>query len=283
MPDPSTQRNAEHYDAVTDAWALVLGANFHYGYFPTPETDLSTATAGLVEALADLGPLRSGYRVLDVGCGIGTPAFHLYRRYGCRVIGISTSARGIAVARETGQEQGYGDHVQFELREAIDNRFPDCAFDVVWQMESAHLIRDKAALFAEHYRVLKPGGMLLLCDVILKKPFDIAGVYRHRKELAVLTEIFGDVKLEPIETHEIAMARAGFVESKSAEVGDRVAPTFRCWRANLKAHWREISDRLAEERALQFLRACDILEAWFAAGVLGYVLLRAQKNTEGRG
>jgi 27-O-demethylrifamycin SV methyltransferase len=69
--------NQTHYDSVTDAWTLILGENLHYGYFARGEETLAEATDALIDALASLARIDSSTVVLDVGCGIGGPAFRL--------------------------------------------------------------------------------------------------------------------------------------------------------------------------------------------------------------
>ena len=66
-----THEPGAHYDRVHRAWRLIMGEEFHYGYFATPETPLPVATAALTQKMLDLAHIGQGDRVLDIGCGTG--------------------------------------------------------------------------------------------------------------------------------------------------------------------------------------------------------------------
>ena len=128
-----------HYDNVTDAWTEFMGENFHFGYFESDDMELDRATEMLIEKMLELTDIGGESRVLDVGCGIGGPAFYIHEKYGCAIDGISTSERGIQLASSASREKGYDD-VRFKVADGIDNGFPDGTFDIVWIMEATHLI-----------------------------------------------------------------------------------------------------------------------------------------------
>src|SRR5436309_7324222 len=91
---------AAHYDRVTEAWRLLLGAELHYGYFASGAEELPVATYALTTQLIEAAQLAPGLRVLDVGCGVGEPARRLAREFGVDVLGITTSEVGVATATE---------------------------------------------------------------------------------------------------------------------------------------------------------------------------------------
>ena len=107
--------------------------------------------------------------MLDVGCGTGAPACRLARRVRRRVTGITTSAVGVEAGRVRAGAEGVADRVRFEERDGMDNGFPDASFDRTWVLESSHLMRERDRLVAECARVLRPGGRLALCDIVLRR------------------------------------------------------------------------------------------------------------------
>jgi cyclopropane fatty-acyl-phospholipid synthase-like methyltransferase len=262
--------NQIHYDNVTDAWTLILGENLHYGYFACGEETLAEATDALVDAMAALAPIDSKTVLLDVGCGIGGPAFRLHGRTGCAISGISISGRGIELARDTCRRKGLSHRIAFHRRDALDNGFSEGAFDVVWVMESSHLMRDKERLLAESHRVLRPGGRLLLCDLILKREVSLMDVYRLRSDLAVLERSFGEAKMETLDFYEAAARAAGFVEIERRDISREIRPTLDRWKENVERNRAELAAHLDEEDIENFARSCDILKELFSSELLGY-------------
>jgi SAM-dependent methyltransferase len=117
-------------------------------------------------ALAEAAAITATDRVLDVGCGIGGPARFLATRYGCRVQGIDLTPEFIDVARDLNTRVGLGNAIDLRVGNALDMPFPDGSFDVVWTQHVSMNIADKAGLYAEIGRVLKPGGRLAFFDVV---------------------------------------------------------------------------------------------------------------------
>ena len=267
-----------HYDAVTDAWTLILGDNLHYGYFADGSETLPQATDALIDAMAALAPLNRETVLLDVGCGIGNPAFHLAERTGCRISGISISGRGIEIAEQACRRRGLSERVAFHQRDALDNGFADGSFDVVWVMESSHLMRDKELLCAENYRVLRAGGTMLLCDQVLKRELSIAEIYRYRDDLARVERAFGKAKMETLDYYEATMRRQGFVEIERRDVSREALPTLEKWKENVERNRAALTAHVAQEYIDNFARSCEILKDLFARELFGYGIVKGVKG-----
>jgi ubiquinone/menaquinone biosynthesis C-methylase UbiE len=106
----------------------------------------------------------AGRRVLDIGCGIGGPAFALARKYGARVTGIDLEPQLIARATRRAAELGLSRQVEFRAVTLGPLEFPDRSFDVVFTSGALTQTEDKPGIVAECFRVLKPGGMLTCYD-----------------------------------------------------------------------------------------------------------------------
>ena len=270
--------NQAHYDSVTDAWTYVLGSNLHYGFFDPEVSSLEQATDRLVWEMADFGNVGEiGENILDVGCGIGHPAFLLHKKYGCRVTGITISARGIQLGRERAAHLGVEEAVVFKEADAQDNKLESDSFDLLWQMESSHLIHDKLRLFRENYRVLRPGGGLVLCDLFLKRTFSVADIYNYRAELAKLEGSFGKAKMATMLEYRDTLDQCGFGEIEMWDVSDQVKPTLRAWKENVDLHRHSIERFLSPGDIEDFVESCDIVEDFFARDLMGYGMIRAGK------
>lgn len=113
----------------------------------------------LVDVLAE----QKKRRLLDVGCGGGQSAIRLQERYPYLfLVGIDLSTGQIARAQQRAQRKGYA--IQFEVADAQALPFPDASFDVVYSFGSAKHWPDPLRGFGECWRVLKPGGELLVAD-----------------------------------------------------------------------------------------------------------------------
>lgn len=117
------------------------------------------------EEIAALVAVAASDHLLDVGSGIGGPARFFARRFGCRVTGIDLTAEFCAVARELTRRLGMADRVRFEQGDALGMPFDAAAFDGAYSMNVAMNIADKAALYREIGRVLKPGAWLVLSEL----------------------------------------------------------------------------------------------------------------------
>lgn len=267
-----------HYDRVTEAWGLLLGPELHYGVFASPDEPLLTATNRLTERMAAAAAFSPDDEVLDVGCGTGAPACELARTHGVRVVGITPSEVGVTAATARAADAGLADRASFVVADGMDNRRPDQSFDRVWVLESSHLMRDRAALVAECARVLRPGGRMVLCDIIRRRELDFHEVKRLRKPLALLRDVFGDARMEPLEEYARLCEASGLEVERSDDLTAETRPTFTRWRENAIANRDAVVELIGEESHAQFAASCDVLEGFWDDGTLGYGLLAAVKR-----
>lgn len=264
-----------HYDRITAAWTLLLGDELHYGVFADERSDLPAATAELTRLMIEASRLEPGLDVLDVGCGTGAPACRLAADHDVHVTGITTSGVGVERARERAQAAGLADRVAFEQRDGMDNGLPAASFDRVWALESSHLMRDREQLIAECARVLRPGGRLALCDIVLRREIPFAEVRRLRTPLALLREVFGDARMEPLARYADLATECGLVVEEQRDLTAETRPTFARWRENAARHEDEVVATVGRSDLDRFVEACAVLERFWDEGRLGYGLLAA--------
>ena len=267
---------AAHYDRVHSAWRLIMGEEFHYGFFESADVPLDHATAALTAQMRDRAHLATGDRVLDVGCGTGYQACDLAGRFGVSVLGITTSAYGVAAAAQLAADRGI-DGATFEQRDGTGTGLPDAAFDVVWVMESSHLMRDRTALLRECARVLAPLGRLVLCDITRKREIPFLEVRARRHDFATLRAAFGDAHMEPLEKYATTLADIGLTVADCSDISRPTLPTFGAWRSNVEQH-HDALEHLLDPRGIDdFVDATHILESFWQDETLGYGILAAVK------
>ena len=118
--------------------------------------------------LAVMAGISSGMSVLDVGSGVGGPARFLADTYGCRVTGIDLSPEFVEAATYLTERTGQTGQVTFKVGEALKLPFEDASFDAVTLQHVAMNIADRAGLYAEIRRVLKPDGRFASYDVVAR-------------------------------------------------------------------------------------------------------------------
>ncbi len=122
------------------------------------------ATEHALEKLA----LKGDEHVLDVGCGIGGAARTMATLTGCRVSGIDLTPEYVEVARQLTLLTRLEEKVDFQAASALSMPFDDAAFDAVITIHVAMNIEDRAGLYKECARVMKPGARLCIYDVMKK-------------------------------------------------------------------------------------------------------------------
>lgn len=137
-----------------DSDELAAGDEFHIGG--------REATSALFDQL----DWRPGVHVLDVGCGIGGPARYLARHRGARVTGVDLSPEFVEVARELTLRCGLAEVVDFQVGNGLALPIPDGGVDAACLLHVGMNIEDKARLFAEVRRVVRPGGWFAVYDVM---------------------------------------------------------------------------------------------------------------------
>jgi tocopherol O-methyltransferase len=148
---------AGHYDELDRVYREIWGEHVHHGLWKTGRESVAEATDALADHVGDRLALKPGDALVDIGCGYGATAARLAARRGVSVTGFTLSAEQhrIAAARPGA--------LRFEVRDWLANGLDDATFDGAYAIESSEHIPDKPRFFSEAWRVLRPGGRLVVC------------------------------------------------------------------------------------------------------------------------
>jgi tocopherol O-methyltransferase len=155
-PDPAAV--AAHYDRLDAFYRALWGEHVHHGLWTTgremPEEAAEALAARVVEAVGE------AREIVDVGCGYGATARRLAEATGATVTALTLSEEQAAYARRQSVERG---DVRVLVRDWLANDLPASSADAVVAVESTTHMPERARVFQEMARVLRPGGRLVLC------------------------------------------------------------------------------------------------------------------------
>jgi len=147
-------------------WLNPANRAIHFGYWDSTTRSHAESLLNMNRALAARLDLRPGHRVLDAGCGVGGSAMWLAETYQVHVIGITPVESQVARARRYARERGLDHVVAFEVQDYLSPQFPDAYFDAIWAQESVCHTAEKSRFVAMAYRLLKPGGQLVVAEYL---------------------------------------------------------------------------------------------------------------------
>jgi len=114
-------------------------------------------------ARMELSPNR---RLLDVGSGIGGPARYFAGEHRCKVTGVDLTEEFVGVAKSLTRQTKLDHLAEFHQASALKLPFEAATFDGAYMLHVGMNIPDKAAVFGEVRRVLKPGGLFTIFDIM---------------------------------------------------------------------------------------------------------------------
>jgi len=258
------QQIQQFYDASSGLWEQVWGEHMHHGYYG-PDGNLKKerrqAQIDLIEELLDWAGVPDGkelpesYRILDVGCGIGGSTLYLTdklssahennlrldggvdrnfsRSPGQDQTETRVTATGITLspvqanrAKERAKIAGLESNVNFLVADALNMPFPDESFDLVWSLESGEHMPDKIKFLQECYRVLKPGGTLILATWCHRPVGETVGELTdaERRELAEIYRVYALPYVISLPEYEEITRSLPFASIRTADWSKAVAP-----------------------------------------------------------
>jgi tocopherol O-methyltransferase len=265
----------EHYDVVSPYYRSLWGQHIHHGYWIQGNESKETAQIQLIDHLAQLANLKTGSRILDIGCGFGGTSLHLAEKYGASVTGITISPVQVQMAKEAAARTRLD--ANFLLMDAEHMQFAE-PFDLLWSVESISHYSDPRTFFASAVKFLKPGGRFALTDWFQKENLSAS----DRKKFIAPIEKGMMVELRGMNDYSDFLASSGL---HIVHRQDLTANCAKSWDIALdiikdKSFWS-----LAAKLGVEFvtnLRSFHAMRAGFASGNFVYGLFVAEIPENGR-
>ena len=151
------------------------GADIHIGRYETGGESVAEASAAMTQYLIERAGLSAGDRVLDIACGFGGTLRTLAKQ-GCRAKGIDISQNCVDHARKAADEAGLNDKIDVEVGDFHDIDSEPGTWDAVICQEAIIHSPDRPKVFAEVFRILRPGGTFAFSDILTGENADSAMV-----------------------------------------------------------------------------------------------------------
>lgn len=222
----STKQIAEYYDKTLPFYKIFWHRDdesyaLHYGFWDKNTQSVKDALLNENKFLADILNISSGGKILDAGCGIGGSTIWLAKNFNISVMGITLSEKQLEKARQLAKNHEVQDRVEFHLQNFLHTKFLDNHFDVVWAIESVCHAENKKEFLREAYRILRPGGKIVVADGVLKRDVEDSEkeIYKDFLDGLVLPN------LAKIDDFENWMKEVGFRNTKFWDKTEEVRPS----------------------------------------------------------
>ena len=211
-----------YYDLATDFYQWGWGDSFHFARRYRGE-GFRASIKRHQHHLADRVGIHPGMRVLDVGCGVGGPMRSIARHTGATIVGINNNAYQIRKGETLNARAGLSHRCNFVKGDFMDIPCASETFDAMYSIEATCHAPEREGLFAELYRVLKPGAVFGSYEWCLTRRHDL-GNREHQRIKKGIEEGNGLPDLVTIESAHRAAEAAGFETVDVRDLADECDP-----------------------------------------------------------
>lgn len=196
------------YNLVTDFYEYGWGSSFHFSRYYRGEA-FRQATARHEHFLAHKMNIKENMKVLDVGCGVGGPAREICRFTDCNIVGLNNNDYQIEKANLYAKKYNLADKLSFVKGDFMQMEFEPETFDAVYAIEATVHAPVLEGVYAEIYKVLKPGGTFGVYEWVMTDAYDDNNP-EHRKVAYGIEVGDGIPKMYPKSVAVEALQNVGF-------------------------------------------------------------------------
>lgn len=160
-------------------WMNKRNLAMHYGFWDKDTKNLHEALINENKAVAEALDIQKDDIILDAGCGVGGTAIWIAENYGVKVTGIGIVKKQNELAKKYAKERGLESLVNFQIKDFCDTGLASESFDKIYAIESVCHAKNKDDFIKEAFRLLKPGGMLCVCDYFLNRLNNMEDKYHY--------------------------------------------------------------------------------------------------------
>ncbi len=259
-------------------WSNKPELAMHFGYYDDSANSHQASLQRMNQKLADLVKISAGNSVLDMGCGSGTSAFWLARHYNCNVSGITIVEREYEQAVKRARREGMEDRLTFKLLDYNNSKLADGSFDVVWCLESLVHSVDKARAVREAYRLLKPGGRLIIAEYMVSEGLPSE---KDKEQLEYWLKAWEMPNLNSHKQYLSQLETSDFKNVKTYDISSSVEPSLK-YLNKKSGQYLPLVNKLAKlhlisDRRLKNISANNIIYKLFKARVWRYQVVVGKK------
>ena len=258
-------------------WMSKATPALHFGYYDSKAINHQQAIVRANEVLAEFGAIKKGARIVDAGCGLGQSSEWLAKNLNAEVTGISIVPKQVHAINKRLHQKPVA-NVDFKVADYLNMPFEDGTIDIVWAFESVCHAADKSMFYKEAYRVLKPGGKVVMAEYIrTSRPMKPA----QENLLQEIFKAWAIPDLDTIEEHQAHALHTGFTSFKHRDVTKNVIKSYQNLRETCRRyasfskllHQAGIISSVRHNNMLSSLQQADAIEQ----GVFTYHHIVAEK------